>query len=209
MARSGSIFEEAMYKCSCSVGETFNKCSRPLHIQALDYRAATFEAMKELERARRDAEWMLELAPQLPDVRLHACPWPPIFGKAEISAGLSPSWKSRSSAEESGTCMEDILLRPGSLSRQQRGQPGENHGRCSVRLIFRNTTTVANTSLVSIKQLFAAWKSLQLRFGRKDPLLLPREIFYLIFSRLDFSSLVCVFLAPFVRLVSTGFRWLS
>lgn len=40
-----------------------------LHIQALDYRAATFEDIKELERAQKDAEWMLELAPRLPDVR--------------------------------------------------------------------------------------------------------------------------------------------
>jgi F-box/TPR repeat protein Pof3 len=50
------------------VGRTFNKCDNLLHIQALDYRAATFEAMNELERARKDAEWILELAPRLPDV---------------------------------------------------------------------------------------------------------------------------------------------
>ncbi|KAI9172471.1 hypothetical protein HJFPF1_01973 [Paramyrothecium foliicola] len=35
--------------------------------RALDYRAATFEALGELERARKDAEWILELAPRLPD----------------------------------------------------------------------------------------------------------------------------------------------
>lgn len=64
----GSIFNEAMYKCTCSVGKTFNKCENVFHIQALDYRAATFEALNELERARRDAEWILELAPRLPDV---------------------------------------------------------------------------------------------------------------------------------------------
>ncbi|KAF7556227.1 hypothetical protein G7046_g6372 [Stylonectria norvegica] len=63
----GSIFNEAMYTCTCTVGKTFNKCDKPLHIQALDYRAATFEALQELDRARRDAEWMLELAPRLPD----------------------------------------------------------------------------------------------------------------------------------------------
>ncbi|KAM3441409.1 hypothetical protein MY4824_001533 [Beauveria thailandica] len=65
--KGGSIFHEAMYTCSCSVGKMFNKCDDPVHIKALDYRAATFESMKELDRARRDAEWILELAPRLPD----------------------------------------------------------------------------------------------------------------------------------------------
>jgi hypothetical protein len=58
-----------MYTCECTVRRTFNKCDNKLHIQALDYRAATFEDIKELERAQKDAEWMLELAPRLPDVR--------------------------------------------------------------------------------------------------------------------------------------------
>ncbi|KAM3482883.1 hypothetical protein MY8738_003683 [Beauveria namnaoensis] len=66
--KGGSIFHEAMYTCSCSVGKMFNKCDNPVHIKALDYRAATFESMKELDRAKRDAEWILELAPRLPDV---------------------------------------------------------------------------------------------------------------------------------------------
>ena len=68
VADNGSIFTEAMYHCECEVGKTFSKCDRPLHIQALEYRAATFEAMQELERAKRDAEWILELAPRLPEV---------------------------------------------------------------------------------------------------------------------------------------------
>ncbi|KAJ3462924.1 hypothetical protein MRS44_007710 [Fusarium solani] len=63
----GSIFNEAMYTCKCPVGKTFNKCDNKHHIQALDYRAATWEALQELDRARRDAEWILELAPRLPD----------------------------------------------------------------------------------------------------------------------------------------------
>lgn len=67
-AENGSIFNEAMYTCTCDVGKTFNKCDNPLHIKALDYRAATFEAIKEFGRAKKDAEWMLELAPRLPDV---------------------------------------------------------------------------------------------------------------------------------------------
>ncbi|UZP35749.1 hypothetical protein NXS19_003565 [Fusarium pseudograminearum] len=66
-SEGGSIFNEAMYTCECTVRTTFNKCDNKLHIQALDYRAATFEDIKELERAQKDAEWMLELAPRLPD----------------------------------------------------------------------------------------------------------------------------------------------
>ncbi|CEJ81894.1 hypothetical protein VHEMI01996 [[Torrubiella] hemipterigena] len=66
-AKNGSIFKEAMYNCRCTVGKTFSKCDNAIHLQALDYRAATFEVMKHLDRARRDAEWMLELAPRLPD----------------------------------------------------------------------------------------------------------------------------------------------
>ncbi|KPM43089.1 hypothetical protein AK830_g3459 [Neonectria ditissima] len=63
----GSIFKEAMYNCKCSVGKTFNKCDNYLHVQALDYRAATFEAIPDLGRAQKDAEWILELAPRLLD----------------------------------------------------------------------------------------------------------------------------------------------
>lgn len=67
-SEGGSIFYEAMYTCACTVRKTFSKCDNKLHVQALDYRAATFEEMKELERAQKDAEWILELAPRLPDV---------------------------------------------------------------------------------------------------------------------------------------------
>lgn len=67
--KDGAIFHEAMYTCTCPVGKTFSKCDDPIHIKALDYRAATFETLKEFDRARKDAEWILELAPRLPDVR--------------------------------------------------------------------------------------------------------------------------------------------
>ncbi|EFY92920.1 hypothetical protein MAC_01158 [Metarhizium acridum CQMa 102] len=69
-AEEGSIFKEAMYNCKCDVGRTFNKCDNRNHIQALDYRAATFEALGKLDRAKKDAEWILELAPRLPDLTL-------------------------------------------------------------------------------------------------------------------------------------------
>ncbi|KJZ78171.1 hypothetical protein HIM_02209 [Hirsutella minnesotensis 3608] len=82
-ARDGSLFDEAMFTCHCDVGRMFNKCDHQLHISALDYRAATFEAMQQLDRAERDAQWILELAPRLPDgylrlgkiARLKKNPW--------------------------------------------------------------------------------------------------------------------------------------
>ncbi|RGP59381.1 f-box tpr repeat pof3 [Fusarium longipes] len=60
-------FKPALRQFTIAMQLTFNKCDNKLHIQALDYRAATFEDIKELERAQKDAEWMLELAPRLPD----------------------------------------------------------------------------------------------------------------------------------------------
>ncbi|CCE31692.1 uncharacterized protein CPUR_05546 [Claviceps purpurea 20.1] len=66
-AQGGSIFREAMYTCHCEVGKTFSKCDNEHHILALDLRAASFEAMDKLVHAMRDAEWILELAPRLPD----------------------------------------------------------------------------------------------------------------------------------------------
>lgn len=70
-----------MYTCKCSVGQVFSKCDNALHIQALDYRAATFEALNELERAKKDAEWILELAPRLPEVRSASFPQTESLGR--------------------------------------------------------------------------------------------------------------------------------
>ncbi|PHH92152.1 hypothetical protein CDD83_8720 [Cordyceps sp. RAO-2017] len=83
----GSLFNEAMFTCHCDVGKSFEKCDNALHIAALDYRAATFEAMHELERADKDARWMLELAPGLPDSYLR-------LGKiARLRKDLPFAWK--------------------------------------------------------------------------------------------------------------------
>ncbi|CCE33753.1 uncharacterized protein CPUR_07679 [Claviceps purpurea 20.1] len=66
-AQGGSIFQEAMHTCHCDVGRMFSKCDNGYHIQALESRAAIFEALGNLDHAMKDAEWMLELAPGLPD----------------------------------------------------------------------------------------------------------------------------------------------
>ncbi|CCE30444.1 uncharacterized protein CPUR_04292 [Claviceps purpurea 20.1] len=66
-SQQNSIYREAMYTCHCDVGRSFSKCDNLHHIEALDLRAATFVAMGLLDHAMKDAEWILELAPQLPD----------------------------------------------------------------------------------------------------------------------------------------------
>ncbi|KAG6158124.1 hypothetical protein E4U11_004875 [Claviceps purpurea] len=64
----GSIFRSAMRDhVDCEVPWKYSKCDDVLHIEALDLRAATYEAMGKLDLAIKDAEWMVELAPQLPD----------------------------------------------------------------------------------------------------------------------------------------------
>ncbi|PFH61830.1 hypothetical protein XA68_16164 [Ophiocordyceps unilateralis] len=85
--RDGSMCEEAMFTCSCGVAKTFPKCSDSLHLTALDYRAATFEALEELDRAEADAKWMIEMAPHLPHGYLR-------LGKiARLQKNLWFAWK--------------------------------------------------------------------------------------------------------------------
>ncbi|KAL2759010.1 hypothetical protein ACRALDRAFT_2026411 [Sodiomyces alcalophilus JCM 7366] len=62
----GSIFHEAMYNCKCQASQKWDKCHDPHHIRALDYRAAVFEK-EDLHFAKRDAEWLLEIAPRALD----------------------------------------------------------------------------------------------------------------------------------------------
>ncbi|KAG6159134.1 hypothetical protein E4U11_004397 [Claviceps purpurea] len=59
-----------MKTCHCEDSGNLNngKCDNVHHIEALNGRAAAFEAMGDLDRATRDAERILELAPELPDV---------------------------------------------------------------------------------------------------------------------------------------------
>ncbi|KAG5957599.1 hypothetical protein E4U58_005767 [Claviceps cyperi] len=66
-SQQDSIYREAMYTCHCVIGRAFGKCDNRHHIEALDFRAATFVALGQLDNAMKDAEWILELAPQLPD----------------------------------------------------------------------------------------------------------------------------------------------
>ncbi|KAG6156101.1 hypothetical protein E4U11_005766 [Claviceps purpurea] len=84
VALGGSIIaREAMELCHCELSRQFGnskcchcvlsrysgngKCDNVHHLEALDGRAATFEAMGEFDLAKNEAEWILEMAPQLPD----------------------------------------------------------------------------------------------------------------------------------------------
>ncbi|KAF4880604.1 hypothetical protein CGCSCA1_v000122 [Colletotrichum siamense] len=60
----GAVYAEATKECKCGAEKTWGKCHREGHVQALDYRAACFEKMGNLEKARKDAEWLLEIAPK-------------------------------------------------------------------------------------------------------------------------------------------------
>lgn len=65
----GDIFREAMHTCSCGVSQKFNKCHDTTHIQALEYRIHVFDKMSRPDHAKRDAEWLLEIAPRALEVR--------------------------------------------------------------------------------------------------------------------------------------------
>ncbi|CCE29344.1 uncharacterized protein CPUR_03037 [Claviceps purpurea 20.1] len=73
VAKGGSIIRELLKTCHCTIGQKFGKsrCDNVHHIEALDHRATIFELLDELDNATDDAEWILELAPQLPDGYLH------------------------------------------------------------------------------------------------------------------------------------------
>ncbi|KAM3464504.1 hypothetical protein MY5147_005878 [Beauveria neobassiana] len=103
--KGDSIFHEAMYTCSCSVGKMFNKCDNPVHIKALDYRAATFESMKELDRAKRDAEWILELAPRLPDVCARTSP---MAVQRVRCLGVSKQWQRTLMSRDFASLWKDL-----------------------------------------------------------------------------------------------------
>ncbi|CCE29505.1 uncharacterized protein CPUR_03198 [Claviceps purpurea 20.1] len=62
-----SIFKEVMRTCECGVGEKFGNCYNMQHIKALHVRSSMYEAMGRPDFAEEDAEWILELAPRLPD----------------------------------------------------------------------------------------------------------------------------------------------
>lgn len=66
----GSVYAEATKECKCGAEKTWGRCHREGHVQALDYRAACFEKMGKLDMARRDAEWLLEIAPRRLEVSL-------------------------------------------------------------------------------------------------------------------------------------------
>ncbi|PTD02670.1 hypothetical protein FCULG_00009797 [Fusarium culmorum] len=165
-SEGGSIFNEAMYTCECTVRTTFNKCDNMLHIQALDYRAATFEDIKELERAQKDAEWMLELAPRLPDGYLR-------LGKIlRLQKKYEFAWKVYNAGIETGNNSHQAELpkfKVGNLFFKAK----RKCDRTKLRLETPNRQTTVAYSVLSSR-----------------PIEEPPEIIQRIFSYLDFATLV-------------------
>ncbi|RDA82655.1 hypothetical protein CP532_0123 [Ophiocordyceps camponoti-leonardi (nom. inval.)] len=144
-SRDGSIYDEAMFTCFCDASKLFSKCEDELHLAALDARAATFEALQELDRAEADAKWMLELAPGLPHGYLR-------FGKiARLRKNAWLAWKIYSAGVDAN----------------------------------KNTSLESSSQLQTYQKLKQLLQPLQLRFNRKDPLILPLELIYLIFENLS------------------------
>jgi F-box/TPR repeat protein Pof3 len=95
--KGGSVLTEALQTCSCGVRDRFGNCDIASHIRALDYRAATFESMGELKRAKADAEWLLEVAPRRAEVGL--APNNVVTGLLSI-AGIPQARQDRQIGEE-------------------------------------------------------------------------------------------------------------
>lgn len=53
-----------------AVLDLFVECYNPLHLQALSYRAGTFEKIPDVRRAKADAQRMMRIAPCSPEVRI-------------------------------------------------------------------------------------------------------------------------------------------
>ncbi|KAI6781699.1 F-box/TPR repeat protein-like protein [Emericellopsis cladophorae] len=105
-ADNRSVFHEAIGACHCSVGKEFGTCDNSLHIQALDHRAASFEALKELGRAKKDAEWILELAPRALDGYLR-------LGKvAGLQKNYEFAWKVYNSGLEAAASTDTLASHP-------------------------------------------------------------------------------------------------
>lgn len=164
---NASIFHEALNTCNCSVGKSFGNCDNILHIQALDYRAATFEALEELDRAKKDAEWMLEIAPRCPDVGVSAF---------VIGCVLTT---------------DQGYLRLGKISRLQK----KNEFAWKVFNAGIEASLSAGTPKTDpkVKKLYDARQPLHARYFRQDPLQLPLDLVHLIFAYLDLTDrMVCL-----------------
>ncbi|KAG6164801.1 hypothetical protein E4U11_000891 [Claviceps purpurea] len=145
------------------LASSFNngKCDNVHHIEALDSRAAAFEAMGELDSATDDAEWILELAPQLPDGYLR-------LGNTEKLQGNSDfAWEIYTMGIEAvkETSMEF------SPKLQVRWR---NPRSTTLRGIMTRPSMISNRS--RFKQLYDARTSVNRHVLRRDLLCLPADL---------------------------------
>ncbi|RCI13307.1 hypothetical protein L249_1032 [Ophiocordyceps polyrhachis-furcata BCC 54312] len=172
-SRDGSIYDEAMFTCTCDASKLFSKCEDVVHLAALDSRAATFEALRELDRAEADAKWMLELAPGLPHAdRVQGYLR---FGKiARLRKNAWLAWKIYSA-----------------------GADANKHTSLESSPQLQVWTAVRNPCMSPMltktdQKLKEMLQPLQMRFKRKDPLNLPLELVHQIFGSLSIVDLTYV-----------------
>lgn len=101
MLEDKSFLDEVEKACQCSA-QGQDKCDNEMHIHALDSRAAVFEKMDHIDRAKKDASWILELAPGLPQVSLalaaHVTTLP--FPNTDDGQGLPSTRKHHETSEK-------------------------------------------------------------------------------------------------------------
>ncbi|PHH80151.1 hypothetical protein CDD80_2689 [Ophiocordyceps camponoti-rufipedis] len=142
-----SILEASLRPCKCIAGG-FEKCDDLLHIKALDYRSATFEALDQMDRAEADAIWILELAPSLPHGYLR-------LGK--IARLRKKNWLA-----------------------------GKIYGNG-----VEATKELSPNKPPEVQELKRKLARIQLRFmTRRDPIVFPLEVFYIIMGNLPITDLV-------------------
>ncbi|KAG6164854.1 hypothetical protein E4U11_000860 [Claviceps purpurea] len=143
--------------------KAFGNCDNAQHIEALKSRSAMYEALGKLDRAKKDAEWMLELAPRLPDGYLR------LGNIARLEKNDEYAWKMYTAGIEA---IKETAV--GSSPKLQ----VRCHGPMVVgrKLIMTRPRFVSNES--AFQQLLDARKPLYQRFFRRDPLSLPTEIWY-------------------------------
>ncbi|KAK1589718.1 F-box domain-containing protein [Colletotrichum navitas] len=163
----GSVYAEATKECKCGAEKTWGRCHRESHVQALDYRAACFEKMGNLDKARRDAEWLLEIAPRRLEVG-YQCP------------AVVPLPGTRCSSDLQG------YMRLGKIYRLEKKPEMAWAAWCAGLEVGQKEGLIGTPKY---EQLGKIREPLHKHFCRRDPLELPTELIEKIFSYFEFQEL--------------------
>ncbi|KAG6147999.1 hypothetical protein E4U11_000757 [Claviceps purpurea] len=191
VALGGSIIaREAMELCHCELSIQFGnskcchcvlsrysgngKCDNVHHLEALDGLAATFEAMGEFDLAKNEAEWILEMAPQLPDGYLR------LGNIAQLQQNDDFAW------EIYTTGIEAVKETTMDSSPKLQVRWRDLQSTCNMT----KSGSVSNRS--RLKQLYDARESVKQHVVRQDLFCLPAEIVTQIFSNLECDEISSV-----------------